>query len=161
MSSYRQISIAIRKKLVDTQSQIVASVGALQTCHLEETERQHYALTTFGLRSLGTESFEEFGSASTAWYRFVLGPSVNTGFVSARNPFTSDINQPSTPHENQLQIFPGPSSQRPVATVGNHQHVPPTPVSGTVSININPPLETIITYIDRLQSDLLRTSIPP
>lgn len=37
VSSYCQISIAIRKRLVDTQSQIVASVGALQTCHSEET----------------------------------------------------------------------------------------------------------------------------
>lgn len=67
VSSYRQISIAIRKKLVDTQSQTVTSVGALQTCHSEETERQLYALTTSGLRSLGAESFEEFRSANTAW----------------------------------------------------------------------------------------------
>lgn len=41
VNTYRQISNAIRQKHVDAFSTEPSSVGALQTCHSEETERQH------------------------------------------------------------------------------------------------------------------------
>jgi hypothetical protein len=136
VSSYRQISIAIRKKLVDTQSQTVTSVGALQTCHSEETERQHYALTTSGPRYLGAESFEEFRSASTAWYKFVLGASANIGFVSAGKPSTSnpqrpaaqrDVDHPSTPHVLYDINIPRAGGQKRAMSSGTVGLIVPSP----------------------------------
>jgi hypothetical protein len=92
VSSYRQISIAIRQKHVDQNMPQLASIGAIQTCHSEATERGHYALTASGLRSLSPEAVDDFRSMSTAWYRFVLGPAADV-----------DPNPPLEPQSTGLQ----------------------------------------------------------
>lgn len=117
VSTYRQISIAIRKKLVDLETHTSNSAGALQTCHSEETERQHYALTSSGLRSLDADAFEEFRRSSTAWYRFILGTTADIELLSL-----SQKPQPTGSQDSMAPSVPDQSMMR-----RNQPHLPPTP----------------------------------
>jgi hypothetical protein len=90
VSTYQQISIAIRKKLVNVKSHSVNSSSALQTCHSEETEGQHYALTSSRLNPLDVDAFEGFRRSSTAWYRFVLGPLACIDLIPSPKPHPAE-----------------------------------------------------------------------